>query len=158
MSIGCIFVDIVGAYDAADRHKVFWDPYPVMEQLVGKSRSDKMFRNSYRNSWITVDGVKRVICTRKGARPGDPYADLTFNMLVTDALYEIDERLSSIGVRLAVPVDPNSTILCGSPEAMDSVEFSEISYIDDLVFVVMALTINPSRSEACSAITTNMRR
>ena len=47
--------------------------------------------NWHHRSWISVEGVRNVACCSKGTRPGDPLADIIFNLGMTFILSELDK-------------------------------------------------------------------
>ena len=47
--------------------------------------------NWHHRSWISVDGVRDIACCSKGTRPGDPLADIIFNLGMTFILSELDK-------------------------------------------------------------------
>ena len=47
--------------------------------------------NWHHRSWISVEGVRNFACCSKGTRPGDPLADIIFNLGMTFILSELDK-------------------------------------------------------------------
>ena len=45
----------------------------------------------HHRSWISVDGVRNMACCSKGTRPGDPLADIIFNLVMMFILSELDK-------------------------------------------------------------------
>ena len=89
--------------------------------LQAPGLGDHFFRvlvSWHHRSWISVDGVRNLACCLKGTRPGDPLADMIFNLGMTFVLSELDKCRE----------EPPSVWWERSP---DTVSCPEVSYVDD---------------------------
>ena len=89
--------------------------------------------NWHHRSWISVEGVRNTACCSKGTRPGDPLADIIFNLGMTFILSELDKcREEPPSVRW----EPMGGPFFGSLGSSDTVSCPEVSYVDDLALFI----------------------
>ncbi len=162
-SSALFFIDIIFAFDALDRRIMFDGEESVFRQLFGEGRVQETLASSFARSWTTTQGVAEVIRTTLGSRPGDPWADKVFTILVTWGLNRVGERALDAGIGFKVELRKNGTVLSrtwgqdeadndsddvggvfaaglGEPREADLVDGEEQSYVDDIVFIILADT------------------
>ena len=89
--------------------------------------------NWHHRSWISVDGVRNIAFCSKGTRPGDPLADIIFNLGMTFILSELDKcREEPPSVRW----EPMGGPFWGSPGSSATVSCPEVSSVDDLALFI----------------------
>ena len=80
-----------------------------------------------------MDGVRNIACCSKGTRPGDPLADIIFNLGMTFILSELDTcREQPPSVRW----EPMGGPFFGSPGSSATVSCPEVSYVDDFALFI----------------------
>ena len=71
----------------------------------------EMVRVSYKYSWYTVDGVKRLSRFVKGTLAGTSIADLIFIMAVSRVVQKVAPRISACNLGHSLPLQLPPTIL-----------------------------------------------
>ena len=88
---------------------------------------------------FTMQGLNDKVATMRGTRPGDPVADILFNMafrlLVLDARQRIQ---TAAGIPCFGSPKPASDITCGTP--IPSKGFAEITFVDDIAYAIHSST------------------
>ena len=90
--------------------------------------------NWHHRSWISVDGVRDLACCSKGTRPGDPLADIFFNLGMTFILSEWTN--AGRNRRLFDGSQFEVLFFFVSPGSSDTVSCPEVSYVDDLALFI----------------------
>ena len=85
--------------------------------------------NWHHRSWISVEGVRKIACCSKGTRPGDPLADIIFNLGMTFILSELDKCREE-------PEPMRGPFFFGTLGSSDTVSCPEVSYVDDLALFI----------------------
>ena len=117
-SAACLFVDVIGAFDAVVRELMFSEEHldtqviqalqalsfgpDVLEQLkklvqglgaLVQTGMDphlvKVIAEAHQDTWFTTQGLVEAVVTKMGSRPGDPLGDIIYNFLATLVLKEI---------------------------------------------------------------------
>ena len=100
-----------------------------------ESHSEGILRDMFSGTHFTMHGVKDKTATTKGTRPGDPVADILFNMAFK--LVVLDARLK-IKAATQMPCfgspKPADDITCPVPIADRG--FAEITFVDDIAYAI----------------------
>ena len=92
-----------------------------------------LLRDLLTNTYFTLDGVQHCCLTTRGTRPGDPIADLLYNVVMTSIL--IDYRIEALE-----RLEPLGFAWCGHPAPVKSFDesdplparaFLDVSFVDD---------------------------
>ena len=81
----------------------------------------------YRNSWFSVEGLKGIVRTTRGAGAGTPLADVMFALVMARVVHVLSHQIDEAGLAPTVSLGRDS-----------SVKFRDISYHDDLVLPIVA--------------------
>ena len=92
-----------------------------------------LLRDLLSNTYFTLEGVSHCCLTTRGTRPGDPIADLLYNVVMTSIL--LDYRREALN-----RLEPLGYTWCGHPEPQQSFDtsdtlparaFFDLSFVDD---------------------------
>ena len=96
-----------------------------------------MLRDMFSGTHFTMHGLNDKVATMRGTRPGDPVADILFNMafrlVVLDARQKIQ---TTTGIPCFGSPKPADDITCGMP--IPSKGFAEITFVDDIAYAIHA--------------------
>ena len=84
---------------------------PACIEHLGTKRAVEAFRQSYLGAWVIVRGLFEVVCSKLGCWPGEPYADMTWGMLMTMILSTLCERLEAAGSSFEINYKNNGSFL-----------------------------------------------
>jgi len=138
MSTACLFVDVIAAFDSTDRDITLHTPHQTTEDLDAPDRSKQILKDSFNNTWVSVQGVEQILHTTKGSRPGTPLADLHFNILMTQVLNVIEQRLHQHDITITIPFSQQSTLLRQDHQypQQEQIEVGEVDYVDDVAIPI----------------------
>lgn len=86
-------------------------------------------------TWFICEQEReRVALTTQGSRPGDPIADVLFNLIMSRAMYQIEDKLRINGLLETFPID-NSKPLPFHCRGKDDTSFCGQAWVDDLIFM-----------------------
>ena len=164
-SIGLLFVDIKSAYASMKRCLVFrrpeedaqWAKFLVemgyTEHQAAAIVADVAKLNAWgqssahsvavvdamhRSVWAAFDGNDHVLATAQGSQAGIPYADLVFMVAVARVTVYIQDELRMCGLMETWQTGAAKFLYGVKPDAVDSLELSEIGIIDDAAYPVVA--------------------
>lgn len=99
-------------------------------QLGANNLQRSLLRESLSDTWFSFDG-KRSIRTAKGSRPGDSWADCTFNILFQAVLQRLLKKLKRLGL-VAVLSDGDEDVEDWPISGAQSDEPFQVTWADDL--------------------------
>ena len=113
------------------------------------------------NSWFYVTGETSKLCTTKsGSRPGDPVADVLYNMLMSRALTTIREKFTEAGIVNHTTLSPDGIMPDHiRPSTPLPLVFDGQAWVDDLAFMLMsdsAATLLDTVAKASSIVYTEL--
>jgi len=138
----CLFVDVIAAFDSTDRVITLNTPGQTTDALDAPFNSKQILKDSYNNTWISVQGMEPILSTSKGSRPGTPLADLSFNILMTKVLNIIESRMQQHDIHIQITYSPDSTTLQLNPlhPPQTDIDIGEVGYVDDVAIPIAEAT------------------
>ena len=97
-----------------------------------------VLKATHSDSWFCVTGEAEKVCsTSSGSRPGDPVADILFNMLMSRTLDEIRSKFVEAGISNHITIS-NDGILSDSARPHQPYQdfFDGQAWVDDLAFLL----------------------
>eukprot|EP00438_Fugacium_kawagutii_P017628 Skav235502 [mRNA] locus=scaffold625:50873:56431:+ [translate_table: standard] len=92
-------------------------------------------RALHRVTWFLCEQESQhVALTTRGSRPGDPIADVLFNLVMGQAMHHIDDRLRDHGLMENFPLHHDQP-LPSSCRNFASATFSGQAWVDDLIYM-----------------------
>jgi len=178
-SVAALFVDAIGAFYSVVREVVLNLPRTdhavaricaqlqlppeaaarVMQRLSEaptESRLDRsdhakaLMREAHRATWFRFRSTGRTVAvTRRGPRPGDPWGDYLFNLLMVEILEEIADECTNAGLVTLYRGEQLQSWMEAPLAAL-----VDVTFMDDVVVIVDAPTARdlPRRSAQAAAI------
>eukprot|EP00435_Cladocopium_sp_Y103_P068330 s1096_g31.t1 len=98
-------------------------------------QAQNILRDMFSATHYTMAGVQGRVCTTRGTRPGDPIADIIFNMVFYLILRDTRDQFKQItGLPWLGCPQPPKDITCSAPLPKDG--FCDISFVDDVAYCV----------------------
>eukprot|EP00435_Cladocopium_sp_Y103_P056468 s2453_g19.t1 len=160
LSVGLLFVDLQAAFYSVLRGSFFADNvndhllckgmqhfgitpadwHSIRQQVerdyalqgVGQ-HAEGILRDMFTATHFRMSNIPNAVCTTRGTRPGDPVADIMFNMLFRLVLLdtrEMFQRISSLPW-IGSPVSPADVT---DPGEMPMQGFCDVSFVDDVAY------------------------
>eukprot|EP00435_Cladocopium_sp_Y103_P044445 s918_g12.t1 len=108
-----------------------------------------ILKDMFSATHFEMKGMPHVTATTRGTRPGDPVADVLFNMafrlVVLDARSRFQAASDAVFVGDPSPAD---NVVC--PPSMPSQGFAEVSFVDDIAYVLHS----PSAADLVTSVQT----
>lgn len=104
------------------------------QQLGANSLQNCLLRESLTDTWFSFDG-KRSVRTAKGSRPGDSWADCTFNILFQAVLQKLLQKLKRLGL-IAVLSDGEQASEEWPMSGAQADEPFQVTWADDLAVLL----------------------
>ena len=104
------------------------------QQLGANSLQNGLLRESLTDTWFSFDG-KRTVRTAKGSRPGDSWADCTFNILFQAVLQKLLQKLKRLGL-IAVLSDGEQVSEDWPMTGAQADEPFQVTWADDLAVLL----------------------
>ena len=92
----------------------------------------------HNHTWFSVAGSSKLVMTRSGTRPGDPFADVIFNLLFAKILAKIKLQLQQEELLLQVAWSNQRHPFIGEVEPQCHVDLCETVWADDLALMIVA--------------------
>ena len=101
---------------------------------------EAVLASMHQQTWFYVQGEAEFLChTGMGSRPGDPVADILFNMLMKRVIENIRARLDEAGYSNRVLLSPEGYMPDHiRPTTPIEVPFDAQAWVDDLIYMVIA--------------------
>ena len=129
--------DIIQLLCGDDKQETTGVAEGVRDLLAGMSRT----------TWFQVKGAgNAIIHTTAGASPGGPLADITFQIIFTLFLRELQADMQALGATAKVPFDGVAGFQVGDQHTQ--LEIPPATWVDDVALMITA----PSASELVSKI------
>ena len=101
-----------------------------------------ILRDLMRNTYFTIAGLTQPCQTTRGTRPGDPVADVLFNLCMRLVLVDFkNEVVNTAHIPWLGDVTPVSDLT--QPTAMPAEGFVDVTFVDDCVVLVHAKSNDP---------------
>ena len=109
-------------------------------EVILKKKYNNIFviiKSIYSNTWVSTQGVREVVATEDGSKPGDPLADIVWNLMNASVLDDIETQLIAHNITYTIEFASNVPYLLkkGAPNN-SSVKLLEAPYVDDVVFII----------------------
>ena len=91
-----------------------------------------MLADTHKGAWFTVRGTDLIGRPARGSRPGDPLADILYNVMLSPILADISLQLEEVGLLFTAQIDEH---FFSTPE--DKVPISDSTFADDTTFLVV---------------------
>ena len=115
------------------------------------AHAEKAIQDILSNTHFWVKGLEHPTKTNRGTRPGDPVADLLFNMCVTVILNDATEKASQrLGDCWAGQPDSCQDFSASQPVQCPG--YIDLSYVDDCVFLLYAHNNDQIQTMACVVV------
>ena len=128
----------------------------MMRKAGASHNLEKLVANMLEGTWFTMHGFNEVANTHLGTRPGCPLADLSFCLLLSQLLKDLQAELDMYGMVSGFQWDGNR---CASTSQKPSEgseylleDFFDISLADDLVVAFHAELPTDSISKATKIV------
>ena len=107
-----------------------------MHRLGISQHLELVLRSLHSNTWFYMEGEQEKICaTQQGSRPGDPLADICFNVVMGRAIKDLTETFRDEGLLNFATLPGGSPV--PNPCATDQdFAYSSQAWVDDLVFLL----------------------
>ena len=89
----------------------------------------------HKHTWYHVRGDAAVTATLRGARPGDGWADLLFNMVLSNVLQDIEKELCDIGLEITLTWSGVRSYAAESP-GTEHTKALRVAWADDVAVMV----------------------
>ena len=107
-----------------------------MHRLGITDHLEKVLKAVHSNTWFILEGEQEQVCaTRSGSRPGDPLADICFNVVMRRAIQDLDEVFITEGLANSINLPADSPVPFPSLQNRDY-WFSSQAWVDDLIFML----------------------
>lgn len=107
----------------------------AMDRARASSHLTAVTRGLRQFTWFVCDQEQQqVVVTGRGSRPGDPIADVLFNLVMSRAMDNIDKRLQEAGLQEQFSLDQDQPM----PRRFHgtaSVSFNGQAWVDDLIYM-----------------------
>ena len=106
------------------------------EQLLGTQPERRLLQESLNGTWFWTEKGP-FVHTLVGTRPGDSWADITFNILFAEVINEVQKELINLGLALTVPANAKRCFEAMDPTAHDSQDTAcHATWADDLALLL----------------------
>jgi len=163
LSAAALFVDVRNAFYTVVRETLFDDyntdkdidklfeklqlPKDTMMALYGTLSGEavlgdlpphlrRLLRDAHSATWYVMEGSETVTQTNTGTRPGNPLADIVFNLLFAEILQRLKEEMHKHGLRTVIPARRTNGLFMVDELTNDYVDVADVSYVDDLTVLV----------------------
>ena len=98
-----------------------------------------ILHDMFSGTHFTMQGLNDKVATMRGTRPGDPVADILFNMAFRLVVLDARKRIqTATGTPCFGSPEPSNDITCGVP--IPSKGFAEITFVDDIAYAMHSNT------------------
>jgi len=108
----------------------------ILENMVKDTHIIEAITDVCRNKWFYIQGSRNIVATKKGVCPGDPLADLLFNICILPILNNIGDGIvqAKIGIPPQSAADgPYSRAARKAGIEVSNDSLKHIAYVDDVV-------------------------
>ena len=106
-----------------------------MKRLGISHHLELVLKALHTNTWFVMENEAEQICaTNTGSRPGDPLADICFNVVMSRAIRAITMQLQSEELDNSVTLQANAPVPQSKPFEQEF-RFSSQAWVDDLIFL-----------------------
>ncbi|CAE7570946.1 tyrP-A [Symbiodinium necroappetens] len=121
-----------------------------LPKLGASSHAIALVQDLFRGTWFRLSGFSELVLTRRGARPGDPTADLLFGFTLSALFRSVHHCLES---RHLLPALPCAAERPGFLEQNGSVSLGFPSWADDFVAPQTGSGSSDLLSRTCATLT-----
>ena len=98
-----------------------------------------ILHDMFSGTHFTMQGLNDKVATMRGTRPGDPVADILFNMAFRLVVLDARQRIqTATGIPCFGSPKSANDITCGTP--IPSKGFAEITFVDDIAYAMHSST------------------
>ena len=101
--------------------------------LTSSVARQQVLQESLSGTWFSVDG-STIVATEQGTRPGDSWADVVFNVLLSQVLRKTQKILGEES--LTTPVTGFERCVCPQPIPETQVSLLQVTWADDIAMMV----------------------
>lgn len=126
---------------------------PALDQAGAPQHLVDVTRALHNFTWFVCEQqIHKVALTTRGSRPGDPIADVLFNLVISRAMRQIEEKLREKGLleTLGLQQDQPLPFRC---RGYDQVSFCGQAWVDDLLFMTSSDDPHEITSKVASIVT-----
>ena len=89
----------------------------------------------HKHTWYHVRGDNAVTATLRGTRPGDGWADLLFNMVLSKVTQDIEKELCDLGLEIVLTWNGQRSFEAQAPGPVET-KAMQVAWADDLAILV----------------------
>jgi len=105
---------------------------PAIAKLQLEEHLQAMISEAHRGVWFRYRGTGRsATLTGRGSRPGDPWGDYLYNLLMVEVLEEVSAAYERVGIKILYLGEPIQGWAGSPPEAL-----AEATFMDDSALAV----------------------
>ena len=107
-----------------------------MHRLGLTQHLELVLRSIHSNTWFIMEGEQEAVCaTQSGSRPGDPLADICFNVVMARAIQDLTNLFHEEGLINSIVLPESSPVPRPCNHAQEFL-YSCQAWVDDLVFLL----------------------